>query len=484
MSDDWIYDYDEDDLLYQMDDDYAIGADGHIVQNAGDNLGFDVTDGDFHMTTGWSASDEDHDDDEDSAWCNGNSSSCGETGGRVSAAGAGEPWGDDTQYRFCLAAVAKDGRKYFYRALDPSIQAGDYVIVPEMNGAGGIPARVLEAKFYSRNEVPVPLATAKCIKRKIDAETYFALTENASRKAQKGEERLQKDDRAISKSAENNDAHSTESDRPSPIPSSQQKQTKKPRIILYILIGVLAIIVIAALALAVLNSQTPPGTKAETETPEPIAAAEIVEETIPAVSVNRLTDTETDNRITEVLEGLEEVSNAVAGYGKIYWEPESVLFTLEDARYYERKWSGYLEDMNGLLEILKADKPSAEYAEPWDKLKIAVQDIAYVAELLSDFDIDNNGAISVQEFSEVNEDANDAALDVQVSLADFQAAYEAAQTTPTPVPTTRPKSSISQTNSDPYNAGDYNDPEFFYDDYYDDFSDYDEAEQYWEEFGD
>ena len=50
----------------------------------------------------------------------------------------------------------------------------------------------------------------------------------------------------------------------------------------------------------------------------------------------------------------------------------------------------------------------------------------------------------------------------------------------TPKPTTRPTTS----NNDPYNAKDYAHPDDFYYDYYDDFWDYEDAEEYWEEYGD
>ena len=49
---DWIYDYDDKDYLYRMDDDHAIGSDGHIVQNAGDNWGFELS-----TTSGWDSAD-------------------------------------------------------------------------------------------------------------------------------------------------------------------------------------------------------------------------------------------------------------------------------------------------------------------------------------------------------------------------------------------------------------------------------------------
>jgi hypothetical protein len=50
---------------------------------------------------------------------------------------------------------------------------------------------------------------------------------------------------------------------------------------------------------------------------------------------------------------------------------------------------------------------------------------------------------------------------------------------PTPRPTTKP--TAKPESSDPYHASDYSHPEDFYYDYYDDFWDYEDAEDYWEE---
>lgn len=54
---------------------------------------------------------------------------------------------------------------------------------------------------------------------------------------------------------------------------------------------------------------------------------------------------------------------------------------------------------------------------------------------------------------------------------------------PTPRPAPRPTSRPTKKpeNDDPFNAGDYSDPEDFYYDNYDDFWDYEDAEDYWEE---
>lgn len=51
-----------------------------------------------------------------------------------------------------------------------------------------------------------------------------------------------------------------------------------------------------------------------------------------------------------------------------------------------------------------------------------------------------------------------------------------------PIRSTKPKSSTKK--EDPYNVNDYNDPEDFYDDNYDDFWDYEEAEDYYNSYHD
>lgn len=60
---------------------------------------------------------------------------------------------------------------------------------------------------------------------------------------------------------------------------------------------------------------------------------------------------------------------------------------------------------------------------------------------------------------------------VEVSVTDFY----------TPAPSTH---KTTTNTTDPYNAKDYAHPDDFYYDYYDDFWDYEDAEEYWEEYGD
>ena len=62
---DHIFDLDDGEFLYQMDDDYALGSDGHIVQNAGGGLGMDLNTGEFHMTSGWDSGDDQPMDEDD-----------------------------------------------------------------------------------------------------------------------------------------------------------------------------------------------------------------------------------------------------------------------------------------------------------------------------------------------------------------------------------------------------------------------------------
>lgn len=52
--------------------------------------------------------------------------------------------------------------------------------------------------------------------------------------------------------------------------------------------------------------------------------------------------------------------------------------------------------------------------------------------------------------------------------------------TPKPTPRPTPKPSATPKKSDPYHASDYSHPDDFYYDYYDDFWDYEDAEDYWE----
>lgn len=54
----------------------------------------------------------------------------------------------------------------------------------------------------------------------------------------------------------------------------------------------------------------------------------------------------------------------------------------------------------------------------------------------------------------------------------------------TPQPVWTPTSTGRTRNEDEYNASDYSNPDDFYEDHYDDFYDYYDAEDYWYEYGD
>jgi len=110
------------------------------------------------------------------------------------------------------------------------------------------------------------------------------------------------------------------------------------------------------------------------------------------------------------------------------------------------------------------------------------------------FDMDDDGEYSKHEVMFVNNTANDRAVEavelighVEMSYDLALIDYEAAQSTPrptarpTPQPTKKPSTSSGRSYADPYNARDYSDPDDFYFDYYDDFFDYEDAEDYWYE---
>lgn len=458
MSDDWIYDYDDKEFLYRMDDDYALGSDGRIVQNAGDNWGVDVADGDFHATSGWDSADSEYDDDDS------------------------DPWHDDND------AWSGSGSGSNSPRTGSSITKGDYVIVPEPNGAAGVPAEVVEARFNSRNQVPVPLETAKYVKKKIDAETYFALVDKREAAGAPTEE---------TKTA----PESREKTNP-----SDSKSPKWLNVILWIAAGILICVVVGAMVMALVEPKAAAGatvsepvateTSAPTDTPEPTSTPAPTPTPEPTPVVTRLSDQETDDRITAVFVALEDVTDYVSEYREGYWDPDEVELTVEMIREQESIWAGYRDDMNDMLAEMDDYNPALNYQTAWDKTREILENIAQMADVLSRWDTNRDGNYTGNEAASVNEEARTWYEAVRQSMDEEYIEYVAAvaaasrptatpkRTTPTPRPTATPKRSTSKSNSDPYNAGDYNDPDFFYDDWYDDFYDYDEAEEYWEEYGD
>ena len=147
-------------------------------------------------------------------------------------------------------------------------------------------------------------------------------------------------------------------------------------------------------------------------------------------------------------------------------------------------WGGYRDDMNDLAADMESSLPSEKYQTTWDKMEQVVRNLAKTADALSCWDTNGDGEYTSEEASSVNDTAILLYNETCQSMLEEDAAYKEAKGISTPRPTATPKRSTSKSNSDPYNAGDYNNPEFFYDDWYDDFYDYDEAEEYWEDYGD
>ena len=585
---DWIFDYDDNEPLYKIDDDFAVDSDGHIVQNAGDNWGFDHSTGEFHVTSGWDSSEGGSDDDDDSSWYDdsifdeertsegnstsysddppsgrstyqksnntyssyqpsgrpqktdaqehvgcaaifwgfiaglvvtyvfgvegnhpiayviwaivaiivaaflissnksGSSSGSGSGGASARSGGVSSPsgseCGDDytTMFYYCEVVCAGSEGSQYYRSTDSSISAGNYVLVPCSDGKDTVPAKVVDARFYIRAEVPSSLYTTPFVRKRIDAETYFALVEKAKKRSLSEEE------------TEDGSGNAPEKENGKGSREGISANTK-------ILLVTLICLVIAVLIAAVVDSMKPdgntPAAVAATADPEPAETAEPTQTPKPTPTAARLTDNETDAMIVRMTEELEDICDEVVRFSEDFSAIEPDSLSADDIHAQEQIWSGYLEKTNGLLAELDEITPSSKYANAWDELKNAAEETAYISDLMSDWDDDGDGRYVADEVTFVYDNATFWALYLQMCLDDLHDAYnEAAATpqptatpkraTPTPRPTATPRRSSSKTNSDPYNAKDYSNPDFFYDDYYDDFYDYDEAEEYWEDYGD
>lgn len=290
MRDDWIYDYNDKEYLYQMDDDYAIGTDGHIVRNAGDSYGFDVSDGEIHLTSGWELSGGD-DDDNSGYYASSLTGrfpnyrnnketathfSAGNTMDKNEATGCG--CAVTLLSMIIVGAILKgidaDIPGFLAFILVVLIEIGIiiayYVIVPDPDGAVGVPAEVVESRFFSRNEVPVPLEMAKYIKEKIDAETYFALIDK--RKTKVAAE-------TTSSSSEKEEKMNTALESGKTTEAVETKDLSILNVILWIAIGVLVCVVIAALVFAAVR--TDGSTREATAVIEETAAPKPTETPIP-----------------------------------------------------------------------------------------------------------------------------------------------------------------------------------------------------------
>lgn len=609
MSDDWIYDYDNNEPLYQMDDDYAVGMDGHIVQNVDGNWGFEPSTGEFHFTSGWNSSGSDSDDDDSSSIStqskisrqqnrvryntspsnsssgrsinNNESVGCGvvltivsliiagaivgglkaeisgflafilvlfieivicvayflirdamHNSGNSTSSGAPARSGgvsyptepdfkerdDDTLFRFCKVRVAKNGEEYYYRTTDSSIKEGDYVIVPDPDGAAGVSAEVVEVRLFARTMVPVPLTEAKYIKKKIDAATYA--------------ERIEKADQAKTKTGIN--------------------------VNLTILLIAFLCVVIAVLTAVAVDSQqakeTPVFVEA-TMTPEPAETSEPTQtqkptqkpQSTPAES--RTVGTEAEELIASTTAEIETMIGTLNDFYEEFSAIDPNELTDEEIHEQEQIWSGYRDDADEKLSELAEKKPLLKYKKTWVALEDAVKQVRNITDYLSDWDYSGDGQYESYDVVEAVNNAKFWILVLELYLDDVYTYYREESDTATPKPQSTPyvgqyvsesqaskwewqgvwynynntgkkavgyyykdsehaysikvdydtnriievsvtnfgshySSSKKTTDSDPYNASDYNNPDFFYDGYYDDFSDYDEAEEYWEEYGD
>ena len=232
----FIFDLDSNDFIYQMDDDYALSRDGHIIQKAGDNLGFDIRTGEYHRIQSWEtykeensdewdaggldaddwnsedrdADDEDPDDWEadaedpddrdtddlapgphsgrgtrpertrrdvflDSAPSSGAPKGTGSAAGREKASGNAREQSGENLCRYCRVLFDPGGMDQAYRMEDDSLREGDYVLAPSYETGECRPARVVEARTCRLSEVPYRLERLRFIEKKIGAAEYYAL---------------------------------------------------------------------------------------------------------------------------------------------------------------------------------------------------------------------------------------------------------------------------------------------------------------------
>lgn len=56
-----IFNYDDDNFIYQTSDDTGIDSDGDIHMRISDNMSMDIDTGELHSNSGWQNSDDDND---------------------------------------------------------------------------------------------------------------------------------------------------------------------------------------------------------------------------------------------------------------------------------------------------------------------------------------------------------------------------------------------------------------------------------------
>lgn len=54
-----VFDYDDGDFIFQMDDNIGIDSDGDLNMRMGDNMSMNMNTGELHITSNWGIDDED-----------------------------------------------------------------------------------------------------------------------------------------------------------------------------------------------------------------------------------------------------------------------------------------------------------------------------------------------------------------------------------------------------------------------------------------
>jgi hypothetical protein len=215
-------------------------------------------------------------------------------------------------------------------------------------------------------------------------------------------------------------------------------------------------------------------------------------------TVKTLSDQETHEKFTAIAKDVETVTSYLGDYNEKYWQSDHVSMEIETVRQEEAKWSEYRDMMAGRLEEMNQYQPSELFQSSWEYLYQIAQSTYTYANDLSHWDTNNDGEYSDEECVSANQNALDTAIKTQdpadrlseaydKALREYTAKYATKQVQQQKKTTVKRNSgSITQRKtttqkSDPYNAKDYMDPEDFYEDNYDDFWDFEDAEDYWDE---
>ena len=475
-------DYDNDELLMPQNDDYAIDAHGHMYQRVSDHEVYDLRTGELHFTSGWEQHKEADDisffdDDNDAYEYNYNRASSGSRSsyrsGNYSSSGNGSstsswmpptPKGSDSSGGGigCAGMIAlvlgivfvigtvKIGDMEGFALAFAAIIAGVILIVISLLMSGKRNERKAHAGYGAE------IAGLSLTEREADA--------------LKSREAGQKQNSA---------------------PKKTKMDTKDRKIlILYIVVGVLAC---ALLTLLVMHlSSQPPEEAAETPSPTSTPKPAVTPEPTPSPTPEpiKIDETQTNIMINDILERLNDPLDYLLEYSEKMWVEDEVFITHDDIVNYQKRWTEYDADLSDMLEVIDSVSVTNCFSLAWMDLYGYVKSLEKLAETLSDMDVDGDGTVSDEECGTANHKAmrlSDRAEEYIVEMSDdYSAAYALWKTvTPSPRPTATPGRTTttqrSSSNIDPYYAKDYSHPDDFYYDYYDDFLDYEDAEEYWEE---